>query len=1016
MTKQRLKTLLKKVYIFGMKKRLLRLPMRMAALLIGLAVIYPSGLFDKNWYRKQHVDGRLKHLPLVHYLVLGRYRGLMPNILFSPEYFSPNHWNHQLLDPLASYILLKKNWTKATHPLFGGDLVKRDRYRPPLATYLLDKTTKRPLPLDDGMSTLFKKEVSQKKAYATISKIQDEWFIEERLRRTNMPKKSFNFRRQDKLISQYTNTKLVEDQKVSIVMPAWNRELLIEKAIGSVQNQSHTNWELIIVDDGSEDDTVKVIEEYASTDQRIRLIKNNHEGVCAARNSALESATGTYVAFLDSDNEWSKEFLETMVTYLFMNNVHAGYAATKMQEKDGVRYRDTEPNSRLLRISNFIDLNVLVVHKEVIDTVGVFDKSLRRMVDYDLILRIDASFGFEYVPIIGVNYINHDDISRISNTELVSWNGVVKSKNLVDWGAQKKKNRKNGTTIVVGIRSNIQQSIETIEGLIKNTDSTHEILLVNISAAPSISNVLASFSLIKNVRCIRIPAASDPTLAFNLAVNHIDTDKVVFIKESFIADNNWLPPLLEVVSPGTVAAPVILQENRLISSAGVVPTESGNGRLQFLHNHPVDDLLNFKESFSVPAVADGCLLIMMEDLIEQRGFNALLDSGFENVELSQRFKNKATIVTTSLFISKNKSIAWNKSGYTRSQTLLKPTTSLDGYKLWKKAGFTVVGYEKTDFGDNKEHVIRPILTKNSANKRWSIKISAPADERRFAWGDTYFAQSLADSMRKQGVQVVIDYLGAHQRNTSYLDDVVLVIRGLTKYDPEPGQINILWVISHPELVTADEVRSYDKVFSAGKKWAEYMTEQSGITVDILLQCTDATLFNSHVKNNEIYENSILFVGNSRNVYRPIVKDTIESDVDVSIYGGGWDSFIDKKYIKETLIPNTVLPEAYRSAKIVLNDHWDDMRDWGFYSNRLFDVSATGTPVVTDNIEGLDSIFEGLVRAYKDRDELKHILSDIDNIYPDEAQRNRIAKMVTDNHSFDARAKELFKQALHLQDR
>jgi glycosyltransferase involved in cell wall biosynthesis len=100
---------------------------------------------------------------------------------------------------------------------------------------------------------------------------------------------------------------------VSINMPAYNRADTILRAIRSIQAQTFTDWELIIVDDGSTDNTVELIE---GCDPRLKLIRQENQGMAGARNTALRASTGAYIAFLDSDDEWLPHHLELSVSFL----------------------------------------------------------------------------------------------------------------------------------------------------------------------------------------------------------------------------------------------------------------------------------------------------------------------------------------------------------------------------------------------------------------------------------------------------------------------------------------------------------------------------------------------------------------------------------------------------------------------------------------------------------------------------------------------------------------------------
>lgn len=100
---------------------------------------------------------------------------------------------------------------------------------------------------------------------------------------------------------------------VSIIMPVYNVECYIEESIMSVQKQTFNNWELIIINDGSEDNTVSVIERFLN-DERIKLLSQANQGVSAARNQGLFHAKGDFIAFLDGDDLWNDQFLEKLIS------------------------------------------------------------------------------------------------------------------------------------------------------------------------------------------------------------------------------------------------------------------------------------------------------------------------------------------------------------------------------------------------------------------------------------------------------------------------------------------------------------------------------------------------------------------------------------------------------------------------------------------------------------------------------------------------------------------------------
>ncbi|MCJ8161548.1 glycosyltransferase family 2 protein [Acinetobacter zhairhuonensis] len=112
---------------------------------------------------------------------------------------------------------------------------------------------------------------------------------------------------------------------VSVIMPSFNSSLFIEKTINSVLSQNYSDWELIIIDDCSSDNSLSVIEKYIHQDNRIKLIcLEKNSGAAVARNTGIQQAQGRFIAFLDSDDTWHPDKLNKQVTFMIEN----GYALT----------------------------------------------------------------------------------------------------------------------------------------------------------------------------------------------------------------------------------------------------------------------------------------------------------------------------------------------------------------------------------------------------------------------------------------------------------------------------------------------------------------------------------------------------------------------------------------------------------------------------------------------------------------------------------------------------------------
>jgi teichuronic acid biosynthesis glycosyltransferase TuaG len=122
---------------------------------------------------------------------------------------------------------------------------------------------------------------------------------------------------------------------ISIITPLYNAEKYIAETITSIQNQTYSNWEHIIVNDASNDDSVKIAEAFAAADNRIKIVKNSeNKGAAVCRNLATEVATGEYIAFLDADDLWFPEKLERQLQFMLDKNCTVSFTSYQHIDED----------------------------------------------------------------------------------------------------------------------------------------------------------------------------------------------------------------------------------------------------------------------------------------------------------------------------------------------------------------------------------------------------------------------------------------------------------------------------------------------------------------------------------------------------------------------------------------------------------------------------------------------------------------------------------------------------------
>ena len=216
---------------------------------------------------------------------------------------------------------------------------------------------------------------------------------------------------------------------VSIVIPTYNRSKLLKECIESLLVQTYRDFEIIVVDDGSADDTQATISEIAQKHNRVRYYLRPHLGACAARNFGLEQAHGEYIGFFDSDDLWPPDYIETMAKTL---NTRPDFGAAYSQS---MRYGDGEICGQYGAMANppsgyittdlfsckpFILPSSAIFRKNV--WAGVFwDEALRNRQDFDVFLRISTRTKFMYVPDVYAMYRSTENgIGAVARQELNS--------------------------------------------------------------------------------------------------------------------------------------------------------------------------------------------------------------------------------------------------------------------------------------------------------------------------------------------------------------------------------------------------------------------------------------------------------------------------------------------------------------------------------------------------------------------------------------------------------------------
>lgn len=173
------------------------------------------------------------------------------------------------------------------------------------------------------------------------------------------------------------NSKKSSDTLVSIVVPVFNAELFIEEAIKTVRDQTHTNWELLLVDDSSEDKSVELIEEAAKKDGRIKLFKmTENSGAALARNKGIREASGRFIAFLDADDLWTNEKLEEQLAFMQENGHSFIFSDYEFADQYGVSTGKRVNVPSHITYSKALKNPIIWTSTVIIDTQAIPKKSI----------------------------------------------------------------------------------------------------------------------------------------------------------------------------------------------------------------------------------------------------------------------------------------------------------------------------------------------------------------------------------------------------------------------------------------------------------------------------------------------------------------------------------------------------------------------------------------------------------------------------------------------------------------
>lgn len=805
---------------------------------------------------------------------------------------------------------------------------------------------------------------------------------------------------------------------VTVVMAAQDAGPLVRRTVASLQAQTFTDWHLVAVDRGSVDDTAAVLQGVAAFDDRVTLVREGRCGEARALNVALEHGTAEHVAVLPLGREWLPEMLADLLAHAHHTGAAAVLAGTGVVARSRSELISGRP----------VDLATALLRRDAVKDVGGFDERLGGSVERDLLLRLTR----DHDPLaVDVPALKRPDGPQPAYGD--DWGSVVLERQLVDWDAAAARTRQEDLVshvMPVGVEPR-----RTVEWLGSVPREGSELILVGVRLRRAHHVLAASIAaIISGARFVSVPAAVSTSAATNVGIAAASGSTVLLVRPEAMPPRQPIAhELADVVRAADVAVaqPLVVDLDGVVLSAGARFGPDSPHPGLFLAGMPSSDAVRVGRC-AVAAPAAPLVALRTEDAVALRGLDARFHSVLAETDLALRARRAG--LGGSVLVPD--AVITSRTSYATADELIGGLSSL---RSTVQAGATpppdtapellaTAGLEVTDQRHRRvsahpedrsapsvlvpELVVRAIegIHERPPRLRWAVDIAAPAAQRGDRWGDTYFARSLADALERRGQHVAVDRRDARERESRDLDDVLLVLRGLDRVSPRPGLLNVEWIISHPDMITPDEVAGFDHVYAASTSWSARMSREWGTPIEPLLQCTDTRWFHPDRAEPDTGP-ELLFVGNSRGVYRYAVRSALAIGADLTLHGNDWTEFVERDQIASGGVDNREVGVLYASAGIVLNDHHLDMRRDSFASNRLFDAAACGARILSDRIDGLEEIFSGLALPFDNEHELARLVKRPYDAFPDDATRREIAHRIIAEHSFDKRAETLVDDAV-----
>ncbi|MCA9883402.1 MAG: glycosyltransferase [Anaerolineae bacterium] len=262
---------------------------------------------------------------------------------------------------------------------------------------------------------------------------------------------------------------------ISVVIPAYNAETYLAETLDSILAQTYQQFEIIVVDDGSTDNTVKIVKEYANKDSRVTLIQNDHGRQSKARNTAIAASKYEWIAPVDSDDillpnrfqcqlEEAAKHPEVVAWASFAERVTAdGHPYRRLESPPTTmeKYREMQANHDLIFIPN----STCLIKKSVIEKIGGYDARFDGVEDLELLDRVAAEGPVLVIPEVLLHYRMYDDSST------AAYDKYVAQRKLFRFLFKRRKERQNGRDIDIDTYLETYDNISSVRRFLRHLDT-----------------------------------------------------------------------------------------------------------------------------------------------------------------------------------------------------------------------------------------------------------------------------------------------------------------------------------------------------------------------------------------------------------------------------------------------------------------------------------------------------------------------------------------------------------------